>query len=57
MASTGVREKTIQTILGPVRLARSRYVCPACGSVEYPGDEALGVEGTGFSPGLRRLFF
>jgi hypothetical protein len=55
MESTGVREKTIQTILGPVRLARSRYVCPACGAVEYPGDELIGVEGTGFSPGLRRL--
>jgi hypothetical protein len=55
MESTGVREKTIQTILGPVRFARSRYVCPACGHVEYPGDALLGVEGTGFSPGLRRL--
>ena len=55
MASTGVREKVIQTILGPVRFARSRYVCPSCGLVEYPGDELLGVEGTGFSPGLRRL--
>jgi len=55
MESTGVREKIIQTILGPVRFARSRYVCPCCGAVEYPGDELLGVEGTGFSPGLRRL--
>jgi hypothetical protein len=55
MESTGVREKVIQTILGPVRFARSRYVCPSCGLVEYPGDELLGVEGTGFSPGLRRL--
>lgn len=55
MESGGVREKTIQTILGPVRFARSRYVRPSCGAVEYPGDELLGVEGTGFSPGLRRL--
>lgn len=55
MKSSGVREKTIHTILGPVRFARSRYVCPSCGAVEYPGDELLGVEGTGFSPGLRRL--
>ena len=55
MESTGVREKIIQTILGPVRFARSRYVCPCCGAVEYPGDELIGVEGTGFSPGLRRL--
>lgn len=55
MESSGVREKIIQTILGPVRFARSRYVCPACSAVEYPGDEVLGVAGTGFSPGLRRL--
>jgi hypothetical protein len=55
MTSCGVREKTLQTILGPVRFARSRYVCPTCGAVEYPGDELLGVAGTGFSPGLRRL--
>jgi hypothetical protein len=55
MESTGVREKVIQTILGPVRFARSRCVCPSCGAVEFPGDELLGVEATGFSPGLRRL--
>jgi hypothetical protein len=55
MRSTGVRVKTLQTILGPVRWARSRFVCPVCGAVEYPGDEMLSVEGTGFSPGLRRL--
>ena len=28
MVSTGVREKKIRTILGTVRFARSRYVCP-----------------------------
>ena len=55
MRSTGVRVKTLQTILGSVRWARSRFVCPVCGAVRYPGDELLGVEGTGFSPGLRRL--
>jgi hypothetical protein len=55
MLSSGVRAKEIRTILGPVRFARSRYVCPACGRVEYPGDALLGVEQTGFSPGMRRL--
>jgi hypothetical protein len=55
MRSTGVRPKTLQTILGPVRFARSRYVCDHCGAVRYPGDQTLGVEATGFSPGLRRL--
>jgi hypothetical protein len=55
MRSTGVRPKTLQTILGAVRWERSRFVCPLCGAVEYPGDQLLGVAGTGFSPGLRRL--
>jgi hypothetical protein len=55
MLSSGVREKKVQTILGPVGFARSRYVCPACGAVEYPGDEVLGVRDTSFSPGMRRL--
>ncbi len=55
MVSAGVREKKLQTIMGTVRFARSRYVCPACGAVEYPGDDLLSVEGTRFSPGLRRL--
>ncbi len=55
MISTGVREKTILTILGPVRFARSRYLCPSCKRVEYPGDALLGVQGSGFSPGMRRL--
>jgi hypothetical protein len=55
MASLGRREKTLTTILGPVRWRRSAYRCPVCGAVEYPGDAALGVAGTGFSPGARRM--
>lgn len=49
------RSKGLQTILGPVRLTRGRFVCPVCGAVRYPADEALGVAGTGFSPGARRM--
>ncbi len=55
MKSVGLREKTMHTILGPVRFRRSLYVCPACGEGRFPGDEVLGVRGTGFSPGLRRM--
>jgi hypothetical protein len=55
MESRGGRAKTLRTLVGAVRFARSRYVCAACGAVEFPGDELLGVTGTGFSPGLRRL--
>ena len=55
MRSTGRRDKTIRTILGRVCLRRTRFVCPVCGAVAYPADETLGVEGTGFSPGARRM--
>jgi len=55
MESLGLREKTIQTILGEVRFKRSAYRCPVCGAVRYPGDEALDVVRTGFSPGVRRM--
>lgn len=55
MRSTGRRTKRLRTILGPVRWHRSRYVCPECGAVRYPADEALGVVGTAFSPASRRM--
>jgi len=55
MESLGLREKTIQTILGVVRFKRSAYRCPVCGATRYPGDESLDVVGTGFSPGARRM--
>ena len=55
MRSQGLQHKTIQTILGPVAFDRSVYVCDLCGRTRYPGDELLGVSGTGFSPGARRM--
>ncbi len=55
MQSLGLREKRLRTILGAVRFRRSVYRCPVCGATRYPGDEALGVVGTSFSPGARRL--
>ena len=55
MKSVGLREKTLQTMLGPLRFARSLYLCSACRATRFPGDEVLGVEKTGFSPGVKRL--
>ena len=55
MQSKGLREKRIKTILGDIRFRRSLFVCPRCGTGRFPGDEALDVVGTGFSPGARRL--
>lgn len=54
MHSIGRREKTLQTILGPVRWRRSLFVDPDTGESRCLGDEALDVVGTSFSPGLRR---
>lgn len=55
MNSRGLDEKELTTILGPVRYARSAFACPRCGARRYPGDEALDVVDTAFSPGLRRM--
>ena len=55
MESQGVRSKPLLTILGPVAYQRSMFVCPACRSTRYPGDEALDMIGTTRSPGLRRM--
>jgi len=55
MRSLGLRAKSVLTLLGPLRLSRSAYACPACGRTCYPGDEELDVAGTGYSPGVRRL--
>ena len=54
MESKGIREKTLLTIVGPVRYRRSMYAC-SCGTIRYPGDEELDVAGTTRTPGLRRM--
>lgn len=54
MASRGVRERTLLTLLGEVRFARSVYRCPACGKTRCPGDEELDAVNTQYSPGVRR---
>jgi len=55
MKSKGLRKKCILTVLGMITIRRSRFECPDCGNSRYPADEALGVVGTSFSPGVRRL--
>lgn len=55
MGNTGRKEKTIRGILGSSLLRRNRYECPVCEEVLYRADRELGVEGTGFSPGARRM--
>jgi hypothetical protein len=55
MRSLGVRPKSISTLLGEVTLRRSVFGDPDGGHTRAPLDEALGVEGTGLSPGVRRF--
>jgi hypothetical protein len=49
------RGKRLFTALGPVELQRPYYVCPKCRQGQSPRDRELDVEGTEYSPGLRRM--
>lgn len=47
--------KRLRTVVGEARLDRMVQRCNRCGKRRAPADVVLDVEGTGFSPGLRRL--
>jgi hypothetical protein len=49
------RAKTIDTMLGPVRLRRAWYHCAACHRGLAPRDGELGTAGVSLSPGLRAM--
>jgi len=49
------RSKRLLTALGPAEFARGYYVCPFCGRGQSPRDRELDVEGSEFSPGVRRM--
>ena len=51
----GYRDKTFDTVLGPVTLARAWYHCAECGRGLAPRDAELGVTGTALSPGLTAM--
>lgn len=55
MESVGLRDKEVVTALGTVNYRRSLFVCPVCEASRFPGDQALDMEHTGFSPGVRRM--
>jgi hypothetical protein len=52
---TGYRDKTADTVLGPVTLRRAWYHCPHCGHGLAPRDAELGVAGATMSPGLAKM--
>ncbi|HEV1994024.1 MAG TPA: ISKra4 family transposase [Candidatus Acidoferrum sp.] len=50
-----MRPKQWVTMLGPVETERPYYVGPHCRQGQSPRDQELDVEGTEYSPGVRRM--
>ena len=51
----GLRAKPVLTAVGPVEVSRPYYLCPHCHAGQFPADRELDIEGTEFSPGVRRM--
>ena len=51
----GYRGKTVDTVVGQVRLRRAWYHCAACKHGLAPRDAELGITGTSLSPGLAAM--
>jgi hypothetical protein len=49
------RDKTVDTVPGPVTLRRAWYHCATCGHGLAPRDAELGVAGQTMSPGLAKM--
>ena len=50
-----MRPKQILTALGPIQIERAYYVCRHCRRGQSPRDRELDVEGTEYSPAVRRM--
>lgn len=51
----GRREKSFESVLGPLKLARAYFHCAACGRGFCPRDRQLGLEKTSLSPAVTRM--
>lgn len=51
----GYRSKTLLTVLGPVSVKRAYYADTECHAGFCPKDRTLAIEGTSYSPGVRRM--
>jgi hypothetical protein len=49
------RDKSVDTVLGPVAVRRAWYHCDQCGHGLAPRDAQLGIAGQSMSPGLRKM--
>jgi hypothetical protein len=50
-----MRSKQLTTVVGPIRIERPYYLCPHCHQGQSPRDAELDVQGTEYSPGVRRM--
>lgn len=50
-----LRSKPVLTALGPVEVSRPYYLCAHCHTGQFPADAELDLEGSEFSPGVRRM--
>lgn len=50
-----MRSKQLITALGSIRIERAYYVCSHCQAGQSPRDRELDVEGTAYSPAVRRM--
>jgi len=50
-----LRSKPVLTAVGKVQVSRPYYLCPHCHAGQFPADVELDIEGTEFSPGVRRM--
>jgi len=50
-----MRSKSILTAVGSAQVLRPYYYCCRCQQGQFPADQVLDVEGTEFSPGVRRM--
>jgi len=51
----GRHRKTVESVLGPLTLARAYYHCAPCATGFCPRDAALGMAGTPLSPAVTRM--
>jgi len=49
------QSKTVVTVVGPITIERRQYYCDRCRSSRRPFDAYVGLDGSGFSDGARRL--
>jgi hypothetical protein len=49
------REKTVQTLMGPMRLVRPYYHCKHCRTGHFPWDQTLGLNPRAFTPAAQEV--